>query len=284
MGPGAKAVLTTFPIAASGLVATRGPGAYAPTMRAYTVVDHYKSRLYEFDSKFIFIPFEEAQKLGELGDPTGENPDDPPRAHQIRIRLRDYGQARATIDDLEEQWVRFRAARPVLFGSLVTFQTWEQRQAMILGMVEVQRTLMIILLGLIVVVAGFLIGAILTMIVKEKTRDIGILKSLGASDLGAAQIFLWYAGLVSGVGALAGLAGGKIFIFYIDGIEQFVSRHLGFDVFPRELYYFDRIPRYEDPLYTAVVVVGAILWAVLCSGAAAWRAARLQPVEALRYE
>ena len=283
--PGDKLVLTVLPISARGTFGTGGFGStVSPTMRPYTVVDYYKSRLYELDSKSIFIPFEEAQILGELGDPTGGNPEDPPRALEIRVLLKDYAEAHATLAELETMWNEFRRGRLPLLGKQMSFMTWEEQKATLLGVVNMERALMIILLGLILIVAGFLIGAVLTMIVKEKTRDIGIMKSLGASNFGVAQIFLYYGALVSGVGALLGLVAGKVFIHYIDGIEAFASSRLGFKVFPREAYYFDKIPRYEDPMLMALVVVGAVAWAVLCSTVAAYRALRLQPVEALRYE
>lgn len=282
---GDEVVLTSLPISARGTVGREGlGGTVVPNMRKYTVVDYYKSRLYEFDNRAIFIPFAEAQILGDMGDPAGQNPDDLPRTHEIRVKLHDYGKARSTIEDMKAMWTEFRLEHRDLLGTMLTFETWEERQADMLSAVNMQLVALIMVIGLIILVAGFLIGAVLTMIVREKTRDIGIMKSLGASDWGVAQIFLAYAASVSGLGALLGLAAAKIFIFYIDTIERFLSRTFGFDVFPRKVYYIDRIPRYEDPWHIATVVVGAVVCAVLCSTVAAWRAAWLQPVEALRYE
>jgi len=281
---GEKVVITTLPIGATGILGGGPFGAVKPTMRPYTVADFYTSHLYQIDNQAAFIPFAEAQKLGDLGDPSGADPADPPRAHQIRVALRDYGQAKATIADLRRAWTAFKGGKPRLAMVFLSFLTWEQRRADILGAVDMEWTIMVIMLGLIIVVGGFLIGAVLAMIVKEKTRDIGILKSLGASNLGVAGIFLAYAAVVSAAGALLGYLGARIFVHYIDSIEAFVSNVLGVEVFSRKVYYFDRIPRYEDPWQAAAVVGCTILWAVLCATVAAWKAARLQPVEALRYE
>jgi len=281
---GEKVIVTTLPISEAGILGGGAFGAVNPTMRPYTVVDFYKSRLYEFDSSILYVPFAEAQKLGELGDPSGANPADPPRAHQIRVALRDYGQAKATIADLQEAWVAFKADRPRLKQVFLSFLTWEQKKASVLAAWNMQWAIMVIIIGLIVFVAGFLIGAVLAMIVKEKTRDIGILKSLGASNIGVARIFLTYAAVVSAVGAMLGYVSARIFVYYIDSIEVFVADVMNIEVFSRKVYYFDRIPRYEDPWQAAVVVACTILWAVLCTTVAAWKAARLQPVEALRYE
>ncbi len=283
-GQGAELVLSMFPMKPGGLLEST---ALAPKVNAYafTVVDHYKSKLYEFDSKYMFIPFEQAQRLAGLDRTTTyRGVEVPPRAHQILVRLEDYQQAKDTIEDFYRIWQALRKERPALRLSVLTIQTWEQRQATILGVLEMERTLMVMVVGLAVLVASFLIGAMLSMIVKEKTRDIGILKSLGASNFGVAQIFLLYGLIVSTVGSLLGLLAGLVITWNIDAIEKQLSKWVGREIFPREVYYFDHVPSDVDPFYTAAVVIGAILIAVLCSVAAAYRAARLQPVEALRYE
>jgi lipoprotein-releasing system permease protein len=141
-----------------------------------------------------------------------------------------------------------------------------------------------VLLFLIIAVAGFGILAIFFMIVVEKTRDIGILKALGASSRGVLAIFLSYGlslGMVgSGVGAVAGL----LFVHYINEIEALISWLTGHKVFDDRIYYFKSIPTYVDPWMVAWVASGAMLIAVLASILPARRAAALHPVEALRYE
>jgi lipoprotein-releasing system permease protein len=281
--PGARLVLTTLPIGSSGAFESTA-GLPKPNQRAFTVVDYYKSRLYEFDSHNIFIPFEDAQALGNMDRTEIDGVVSPARAQMILVRLKNYDRAPEAIASIADAWNKLQTDHLFPLGITMNIQTWERRQATILSVIEVQRTLMIILLGLIILVAGFMIGAILAMIVKEKTRDIGILKSLGASSSGVARIFIGYAAATSGVGSLAGLAAGLAFVHYIDAIEAWASQVLGFNVFPRDAYYLDHIPRLVDPRQTALVAVSAVVLAVLCSTVAAWRAARLPPVEALRYE
>ena len=282
-GPGARLVLTTLPIEASGAFESTA-GIPKPVQRAFTVVDYYRSGLYEFDSHNVFIPFEEAQTLGNMDRTEIDGAVSPARAPMILVRLRDYDRARQAIASINDLWHKLQADHPVLRYTTINIQTWERRQATLISVIEVQRTLMIILLGLIILVAGFMIGAILAMIVKERTRDIGILKSLGASNGGVARIFVGYAAVTSGAGSLAGLVAGLVFVHCIDPIEAWASQVLGFNLFPRELYPWDHIPRLVDPWQTALVAVSAVVLAVLCSTVAAWRAARLPPVEALRYE
>ena len=280
---GSELVLTTLPITAGGDLAGTGRSV-SPQMAAFTIVNHFQSRLYEFDRQNVYVPFAEAQRLGRLGEsPTEFSVMHPPRAHQLLVRLKDYDQAAESIADFRRIYADLRPNDPFK-NTYMTFSTWEQKQAMILSVVTMQRNLMVILLGLIILVAGFLIGATLAMIVKEKTRDIGILKSLGAGDGGVAGIFLLYGFTVGAVGSTMGLVAGLLFIDNIDAVAAKLSSILGYSVFPAAAYGFDKIPRDVDPLSTATVVIGAILVAVASSTVAAWRASRMQPVEALRYE
>ena len=282
---GAELVLTTFPMKFGARPDLMLGGVPKVNTYAYTVVDHYESRLLEFDRQYIFIPFEEAQRLTGMDVTTEyQGMEVPPRAQQLLVRLHDYDEAEDTINDLKLIWEQMKEKHRILNLSLLSFLTWEQRQAELLGAVEMERTMMVMVVGLVVLVAAFLIGAMLSMIVKEKTRDIGILKSLGASNFGAAQIFLLYGLIVSTAGSLLGLVAGLVFTDNIDAIERWLSARLDREIFARGVYYFDGIPTHVDPFYTGAVVIGAILMAVLCSAVAAYRAARLQPVEALRYE
>jgi len=167
---------------------------------------------------------------------------------------------------------------------LYSVSTWRDKQKPLLDAVVMETTILNILLFLIIAVAGFGILAIFYMIVVEKTRDIGVLKSLGASGAGVMQIFLTYGlslGLVgSGVGMIAGL----VFVHYINKVADAISYMTGRPVFNPEVYYFYKVPTIVHPLTVFWVVVGALGIAVLASVLPARRAARLHPVEALRYE
>jgi lipoprotein-releasing system permease protein len=137
---------------------------------------------------------------------------------------------------------------------------------------------------LIIAVAGFGILATFFMIVVEKTRDIGTLKALGASGVGVSSIFLSYGLLLGFVGSGAGLVGGLLFVDNINAIAGVVETITGQEVFDPTVYYFTEIPTIVEPFTLVWVMAGAIAIAVLASVLPAMRAARMHPVQALRFE
>jgi lipoprotein-releasing system permease protein len=196
------------------------------------------------------------------------------RVTSIQIRLRDYNKAPAVVARLKELFVQ----------DSLDVQTWEEKQGAVLAAIRVEKGILNILLFLIIAVAGFGILAIFSMIVVEKTRDIGILKSLGASNMGVLQIFLTYGLLLGMIGAGIGTLMGLAITVNINEIEQFLARSTGQDIFPRDVYYFDRIPTEIQPMAIALVNLGSVGIAVLFSILPALRAAFLHPVRALRFE
>jgi lipoprotein-releasing system permease protein len=229
-----------------------------------TVVDLYESKMSEYDETFVFVPISRLQELrGMFG-----------KFNQIQIKLRPGADGEAVRDKL-------RAEFPAEF---YTIETWRDKQGPLLQAVELESTILNILLFLIIAVAGFGILAIFFMIVVEKTRDIGILKSLGASSQGVMSIFLTYGLLLGAVGSGVGLILGLLFVHYINEIAGLMAWIMGRPVFDPTIYYFSSIPTIVEPLTLAWIVVGAMGIAVAASILPARRAARLHPVEALRYE
>lgn len=177
-----------------------------------------------------------------------------------------------------------RRLREVFPPGQYSVQTWEQKQGPLLAAVEVESAILNVLLFLIIAVAGFGILAIFFMIVVEKTRDIGILKALGAGSGGVMSVFLSYGLALGLVGSGVGVVLGLLFVRYINVIEAWISWLTGREVFPETIYYFPEIPTAVHPLMVVWVALGAIAIAVLASILPARRAARLHPVVALRYE
>src|SRR5262249_44742563 len=236
----------------------------APVRASFTVVDYIKTEMSEYDGNYVFVPLDYLQHIRTMED----------RATAILIRLKDYNDAPAVVDYLH----RFFPAE--------TYQvsTWEQKQGPLLGAIAIEKGLLNILLFLIIAVAGFGILAIFTMIVSEKTRDIGILKALGASSGGIMHIFLGYGLLLGMIGALLGTGIGLELTWHINDIEKALSHYTGTDIFDRTIYYFDKIPTSVQTWSVILINAGALFIAVFFSIFPALRAAVLHPVRALRYE
>jgi lipoprotein-releasing system permease protein len=238
----------------------------------FTVVDFYESKMSEYDSGFAFVPLKRLQEMrGMIDRQSGIG-----SVTTIQLKLKPGSDLNAVRDKL-------RAHFPVdQFAYRI--QTWRDMQGPLLAAVQMETTLLNILLFLIIAVAGFGILATFFMIVVEKTRDIGILKALGAPSRGVMSIFLNYGFSLGLVGSGAGMIGGLAFVRHINNIAKLVELVTGQEVFDPTIYYFDQIPTDVEPLAVVGVVFGAVLIAVLASVLPALRAARLQPVEALRYE
>ncbi|MFN6190080.1 MAG: ABC transporter permease [Planctomycetia bacterium] len=254
-------VKITFPTAGTP------PKAVSDT---FTIVDFYESKMSEYDSNFVFVPIGALQRMRGMLDPqTGI-----PSVNSIQIKLKDGA-------DLEEVRNRLRKAFP---AELYAVSTWRDKQGPLLSAVDMEMAVLNILLFMIIAVAGFGILAIFFMIVVEKTRDIGILKSLGAGSAGIAGIFLGYGLFLGLVGAGAGLALGLAITWNINGIRALVEWFTGQRVFDPSIYYFFKIPTIVHPGTIAWIMAGAVAIAVASSVLPALRAARLHPVEALRHE
>ena len=236
----------------------------------FTIVDFYESKMSEYDSNFVFVPIAALQRMRGMIEPqTGV-----PSVNSIQIKLR----AGADLDAVRN---RLRQAFP---AELYAVSTWRDKQGPLLSAVDMEMAVLNILLFLIIAVAGFGILAIFFMIVVEKTRDIGILKSLGASASGIAGVFLGYGLFLGLVGAGAGLALGLAITWNLNTIRAGVEWWTGRKVFDPSIYYFFKIPTIVDPATVAWIIAGAIAIAVGASVLPALRAARLRPVEALRHE
>ena len=244
-----------------------------PVSAYFTVIDLYESKMSEYDAGFAFVPLERIQDLrGMIHPETGVT-----AVTSIQIKLKPGSDLTAARDKLR---TRFPADQQYAYK----IQTWRDLQGPLLAAVQLETTILNILLFLIIAVAGFGILATFFMIVVEKTRDIGILKALGAPSRGVMSIFLGYGLSLGAVGSGVGMILGLLFVLNINSIAAGLEMLTGRKVFDETVYYFQDIPTRIDPLTVAWVVLGAVLIAVLASVLPALRAARLHPVEALRWE
>ncbi|MEM6554174.1 MAG: FtsX-like permease family protein [Planctomycetota bacterium] len=288
---GAPITLTVVPLSRSGTL-----GTIEQQRRRFLVVNEFKSGLFDVDSQYVFVPFETLQGMLAMDerrvfsdediDPvTGEGGQEitlPTRTNRLVLKAAPgigVDTARAAVQDTIAAYYgdEFEFARPRAF-------TWEEVHGQFLGAVQNERGLITFLFGIIGLVAIVMVATTFYMIVLEKTRDIGVLRAIGASRAGVMQMFLGYGLAIGIVGALLGLAIAVGVVTNLNEIQAVIERTTGWRMWDPQTYFFDRIPDRVDAAEAGWVVVGSVVSSVVGATLPAVIAARLRPVEALRYE
>jgi len=248
------------------LVAPRGavtPMGTTPRIKVYKVAAVFEIGMSEYDGAMVFMPLKEAQAyFNRAGDVTAIEvyTDDPDKVAQYRKDVQDA------------------AKRPIFLID------WRQRNATFFNALQVERNVMFMILTLIVLVAALNIVSGLIMLVKDKGQDIAILRTMGASQGSIMRVFLITGAAIGVVGTLVGFLLGVVVCMNIESIRQFLSWLTSTELFSPELYFLSHLPANMDPGETTAVVIMALVLSLLATLYPSWRAARLDPVEALRYE
>ncbi len=285
---GTRIALTVMPVTPSGNV-TGEP----PIRLAFRYADDSHTGVYEIDSKCAYVDFDVLQHA--LAMDVQETIDGDvirPRVNQLAIGLQDGVDLNAAWEEVYQAWNAFRATlEPRITDEerqLLDFAgvyTWEDLQRQLIAAVEKEKVLVTILFGLISIVAIVLLGCIFYMIVEKKTRDIGVLKSLGASGKGVASLFVVYACVVGVVGAILGTILGCLFVWNINDIQDLLaSLDPALRVWSPDVYSFDRIPEVVKTADAVWIGVIAVVSSMIGSLIPAFLAGRVWPVQALRYE
>jgi lipoprotein-releasing system permease protein len=248
------------------LVSPRGavtPMGTTPRIKAYKIAAVFEIGMSEYDSAFVFMPLTEAQAyFNRAGDVTAIEiyTDDPDHIDRFR------------------QSVTGAATRPIYMID------WRQRNATFFNALQVERNVMFLILTLIVLVAALNIVSGLIMLVKDKGSDIAILRTMGATQGAMMRVFLITGASIGVVGTFVGFLLGTIVCLNIEEIRRFLSWLTNTQLFPPELYFLSKLPADMNLKETMAVLVMALGLSLLATLYPSWRAARLDPVEALRYE
>ena len=248
------------------LVSPRGattPFGTAPRIKPYRVAAIFEMGMSEYDRTMMFMPLAEAQRYFSKGD----------AVDVLEVLVDDPDVVTTTVGMMKAMGI------PSLH-----FADWRQRNESFFTVLEVERNMMFIILSVIVVVAAFNIISGLIMLVKDKGREIGILRTMGATQGAIMRIFLITGASIGVVGTLTGALLAVIFCWRIDAVRRFVAWLTNTNLFNPEVYYLTQLPADISFHTTGAIVLMALGLSVLATLYPSWRAARLDPVDALRYE
>ena len=247
-------------IAPQGLVT---PAAVLPRLKQFTVVGIFEAGMYEFDAGLALIHLNDAQVLYRMGD----------RVSGVRLKLDDLFAAPRVIRELANQ-----------FDARTVLSDWTSSHANFFRAVALEKKMMAIILFLIVAVAAFNIVSTLVMAVQEKYADIAILRTLGASPGAIMRIFILQGAIIGVVGLLAGVAGGIALATNLDVVIPALERLLGTTLWNKEIYYVTEMPSKVLPADVITIVSVSFVLTLIATLYPSWRASRVNPAEALRYE
>jgi lipoprotein-releasing system permease protein len=234
-----------------------------PRMRAYRIVATFRIGMFEYDSGFVFMPLEAAQVYFQM----------PAAVTNVEVFIKNPDDARA-------------AGRRITsaLGGQVRLHDWQQANASFFNAIQVERNVMFLILTLIILVAAFNIISSMIMLVKDKGGDIAILRTMGATRGTIMRIFLVSGASIGVIGTAAGFGLGVAFAKNIETIRQWIQGLTGTELFAAEIYFLSQLPARIDWSETAAVVVMGLALSFLATVYPSWRAATLDPAEALRYE
>ena len=247
-------------IAPQGVVT---PAGVVPRLKTFTVSGIFEVGMYEYDSGLALIRMEDAQKLYRMED----------RVSGVRLKLDDLFRA---------PWISRQLANTLTVPAYIS--DWTRSHANFFRAVQIEKNMMFIILSLIVAVAAFNIVSTLVMAVTDKQADIAILRTLGASPRSIMAVFMVQGALIGFVGLGLGVLGGVTLALNIDVVVPFIERMLGTQLFSKEVYYISSLPSELQWSDVSTITAVSFVLSLVATIYPSWRASRVNPAEALRYE
>ncbi len=248
------------------LIAPRGastPFGYTPRVKRYKVSAIFEIGMAEYDRRIIFMPLNTAQKFFSKPD----------RVDVLEVMVEDPEAIDSNLIDLAR-----------VGGDSVYIVDWRQRNSTYFRALQIERNAMFIILAVILIVAAFNIISGIMMLVKDKGRDIAVLRTMGATRGAIMRVFLITGASIGIVGTIAGLILGIIFCLNMDAIQTFISSFGNGCIVDQKIYHLCKLPAHMDSYETILVVSLSLVLSILATVYPSWRAAQMDPVEALRYE
>jgi lipoprotein-releasing system permease protein len=258
--------LGTFPGAEISLISPEGrstPVGTVPRIVSYTVAATFEVGVYDYDNAFVIMPMEDAQTLLMLGDAVG----------MVEVKVEEP-------DKIQDQ---IGALSTIVQGRGAAID-WRSMNAAIFEALEVERVAMFVVLSLIILVAVFNILSSLIMLVRAKTRDIAILRTMGASRRGMMKVFVTVGTTIGSLGILLGLLLGAVFLFFRQPIVNVIQWLTGQNLWDPSVRFLSELPSKTDPVEVTAIVITAFVLSFLATLYPAWKAASTDPVQVLRYE
>lgn len=234
-----------------------------PRMRSFRVAAIFNVGMFEYDSSFIFMPLHGAQVYFKMPD----------LVTNLEVFIEDPDQTRAMGKEIR-----------AVMDQRARVHDWQQANASFFNAIQVERNVMFLILTLIILVAAFNIISSLIMLVKDKGRDIAILRTMGATRGMVMRIFFLTGASIGVIGTLSGLGLGVWFATNIETIRQWIQNVTGTELFAAEIYFLSRLPAKLDLVEVGAVVMMGLGLSLFATLYPSWRAARIDPAEALRYE
>jgi lipoprotein-releasing system permease protein len=234
-----------------------------PRIVSYTVGAVFEVGVYDYDKAFVIMPMEDAQTLFMMGDQVGS----------VEIQTTDPDKVGEILAPLQ----------PLVRGNGVMVD-WRQMNSALFEALEIERIAMFIVLSLIVLVAVFNILSSLIMLVRAKTRDIAILRTMGASRSGLMKVFMTVGVTIGSLGIVLGIIIGAIFLFFRQGVVDAIQYLTGQNLWDPSVRFLSELPSKTDPFEVTAIVLTALILSFLATLYPAWKAASTDPVQVLRYE